>query len=146
MRSFGERADSANREHRDVDQHSGQHGWDTHLHGELARFGRKRQPCEFSYIYGWENDSDCYLGHTSADHLRHSAEFNSAQCHGKRPGDFRLLPAAGQFCPSEPNFVGDFTPTDSATYSTVTKTVSLVVNKATTTTTITSVSPNPVCE
>ncbi len=61
------------------------------------------------------------------------------------PGTFVYSPAVGAILSVGTQILSvTFTPTDSATYSTVTKTVSLVVNKATTTTTITSVSPNPV--
>jgi len=57
---------------------------------------------------------------------------------------FAYMPAAGAVLSVGTQTLSvTFTPTDVSNYSSVTKTVSLVINQATTTTTITSVSPNP---
>jgi hypothetical protein len=59
-------------------------------------------------------------------------------------GSFVYSPAAGAvLSPGSQTLSTTFTPSDTADYSSVTKTVSLTVNKGTTTTTITSVNPNP---
>jgi Legume lectin domain len=59
-------------------------------------------------------------------------------------GTFAYTPAAGAVLSVGTQTLSvTFTPTDAADYATVTKTVSLVVSQATTTTAITSVSPNP---
>lgn len=60
------------------------------------------------------------------------------------PGSFVYSPAAGTILTVGTQTLGvTFTPTDSVDYTSATKSVSLTVNKASTTTTITSVSPNP---
>lgn len=60
------------------------------------------------------------------------------------PGTFAYSPAAGTILAVGVQTLGvTFTPTDSVDYTTATKNVSLTVNQASTTTTVTSVSPNP---
>lgn len=60
------------------------------------------------------------------------------------PGTFAYSPAAGTILTVGVQTLGvTFTPTDSVDYTTATKNVSLTVNQASTTTTVTSVSPNP---
>ena len=60
------------------------------------------------------------------------------------PGSFVYSPAAGTILTVGTQMLGvTFTPSDSVDYTSATKSVSLTVNKASTTTTITSVSPNP---
>lgn len=59
-------------------------------------------------------------------------------------GTFVYTPAAGAVLSAGTQTLSvTFTPSDAVDYSSVTKTVSLLVNQATTTTMITSVSPNP---
>lgn len=60
------------------------------------------------------------------------------------PGTFAYSPAAGTILAVGTQTLGvTFTPTDGVDYTTATKNVSLTVNQASTTTTITSVLPNP---
>jgi hypothetical protein len=70
-----------------------------------------------------------------------SAQLNAS---ASAPGTFVYSPAAGSIlAPGSQSLSAIFTPTDNLDYTGASKSVSLTVNQAKTTTTITSISPNP---
>jgi len=78
--------------------------------------------------------------------ISYGTPLSSAQLNASAsvPGTFVYSPVAGAIlAPGNVSLSSTFTPTDSADYTGASKSVSLTVNQATTTTTITSILPNP---
>ncbi len=94
--------------------------------------------CKATPVVTWSNPADITYG-TALDATQLNATANVA-------GTFTYTPAAGTVLNAGPNQVlsVDFTPTDSTNYEAVNgTTVEITVNKAPTTTTVTTITPSP---